>query len=278
MVYNLSCVVLLLTLPQVWPGDVSWHKVPQRRRCVGYCVWVSLPAPHLWIWHLHPLLGSACLLQVREVGGEGDLPCPESRLLWGVGVPSCNFLDGRILSTASHALHAWCVDCIGLGMNCAVSRTQLVCRVIKLVSESLSESLWGRLVFSVNLISPPVHRAPFRQKRSQACDSSWLGGHHCSCGLLKGPPPFLRGTLTVGLWPTQVCTTWWPYWCGAVRLQGNGASSRDQWAACEADWASVSGHSRGHTRTQSHMGSHVTQIRGDWKRPWRVRGGANVLS
>ena len=33
------------------------------------------------------------------------------------------------------------------------------------VSGSLSESLWGRLVFSVNLISPPVHRAPFRQKK-----------------------------------------------------------------------------------------------------------------
>lgn len=147
-------------------------------------------------------------------------------------------------------------------------------RVIKLVSESLSESLWGRLVFSVNLISPPVHGAPFRQKRSQAWDSSWLGGRHCSCGLLKGTPS-LRGALTVGLWPTQVCTTRWPYWCGAVHLQGNGASSRDQWAACEADWAPMSGHGGD---TPTHMGSHVTQIRGDWKRPWRVQGGANVPS
>lgn len=150
-------------------------------------------------------------------------------------------------------------------------------RVIKLVSESISESLWGRLVFSVNLISPPVHRAPFRQKRSQAWDSSWLGGHHCSRWLLKGTPS-LRRTLTVGLWPTQVCTTRWPYWYGAVHLQGNGASSKDQWAACEADWAPMSGRGRGHTHTQSHMGSHVTQIRGDWKRPWRVQGGANVPS
>lgn len=58
--------LLPLTVSQVWVAVLSRFRVPEGSRCGGYRLWVALPAAHLWLRRLYPLLGPPPQPQVRR--------------------------------------------------------------------------------------------------------------------------------------------------------------------------------------------------------------------